>query len=67
MGLFPGRTLEELDLIDLNRVLRAREAEQMQAVEARRQLFMQGKLKPMEIEPAEWRLITRMDEWASED
>lgn len=62
MGLFPGRTLEELDTVDVNRLLRAIDARRAQAVETRRRLFMAGKLQPDKIDEAEWNLIVEMDE-----
>jgi hypothetical protein len=65
--LFPGRTLEELDQMDLNRLYRARVAARMQAVEMRRKRFLAGALKPGEIDEDEWALIVRMDEWAEGD
>lgn len=67
MGLFPGRTLEELDQIDANRLLRVLEAKRMEAVEARRKLFMAGKLKAIDLDADEWKLITEMDEIAAAD
>ena len=67
LSLFPGRTLEELDEMDLNRLYRARMAAQMEAVEGRRRRFLEGKLKPKEIDAEEWRLIQEMDEWAQEE
>lgn len=65
LGQFPGRTLEELDQIDLNRLLRARAAAQMEAVEERRRRFLAGKLEAKEIEPGEWKLIQEMDALAT--
>jgi hypothetical protein len=65
--LFPGRTLEELDQMDLNRLYRAKIAARMQAVEGRRKRFLEGKIKPKEIDADEWRLIVQMDEWAKAD
>lgn len=62
MGLFPGRTLEELDQMDVNRLLRALEAKRMEAVEARRRLFLAGKLDAKDIDAEEWTLIAAMDE-----
>lgn len=53
--------MEELDQMDVNRLLRALEAKRMEAVEARRQLFMAGKLDAKEIDADEWRLIAAMD------
>jgi hypothetical protein len=65
LDLFPGRTLEELDQMDLNRLYRAKVAARMQATEYRRQRFLEGKIKPKDIDPDEWKLITQMDEWAA--
>jgi hypothetical protein len=65
--LFPGRTLEELDQMDLNRLYRAKVAARMQAVEMRRRRFLEGALKPAEIDEDEWALIVRMDEWAEDE
>jgi hypothetical protein len=62
LDLFPGRTLEELDQMDLNRLYRAKIAARMQAVEGRRKRFLEGKLKPKEISPEDWALILLMDE-----
>lgn len=53
--------LEELDQMDLNRLLRAREAKRMEIVEERRKLFLAGKIEPDKIDEAEWQLITEMD------
>jgi hypothetical protein len=39
----------------------------MQAVEGRRKRFLEGKIKPKEIDADEWRLIVQMDEWAKAD
>jgi hypothetical protein len=64
LELFPGRTLEELDQMDLNRLYRAKIAARMQATEYRRKRFLEGKIKSNDIEPDEWKLITQMDEWA---
>jgi hypothetical protein len=61
LDLFPGRTLEELDQMDLNRLYRAKIAARMQATEARRRRFLEGKLKPKEISPDEWAIIVEMD------
>lgn len=53
--------------MDLNRLYRAKVAARMQAVEGRRRRFLEGKLKPKEIDGEEWRLIQEMDEWAQEE
>lgn len=48
--------------MDLNRYYRALMAGQMQAVDGRRKLFLQGKLKGKEIDAADWQQIIQMDE-----
>ena len=56
---FPGRTLEELDLMDWGRFARAIEAEAMQNVEVRRrQHLADPKLK---LTDEEWVAIERHD------
>jgi hypothetical protein len=67
LQLFPGRTLEELDHIDLNRLHRALAARRMEAVEMRRRRFLEGKIKAKDLEQDEWALILQMDEWARSD
>ena len=59
---FPGRTLEELDGMDLNRMMRAKAARSMEVVEPRRRLFLAGELEAKAISASEWRLIVAMDE-----
>jgi hypothetical protein len=49
--------------MDLNRYYRARVAGRMQMVDQRRKLFLQGKIKGKDLDAAEWKLITQMDEW----
>jgi hypothetical protein len=66
INLFPGRTLEELDQMDLNRYYRAKIVGRMQAVEARRRLFLAGKLKGQDLDQEDWNLVLQMDEWAQE-
>lgn len=66
LSLFPGRTLEELDRIDLNRLHRALIARHMEQVEQRRQLFLKGKLKAEDIDADDWNLIREMDAIANE-
>jgi hypothetical protein len=67
LNLFPGRTLEELDEIDLNRLYRAKSAARMQAVEVRRKRFLAGKLKGSDLDADDWQLIVQMDELAKGD
>lgn len=66
MSLFPGRTPEELDSVDLNRLLRAQDAARLEAVEGRRRRFLEKKIKAADIEAGEWKLIMAMDEVMSE-
>lgn len=66
LELFPGRTLEELDQMDLNRLQRAKMAARLQAVESRRKLLLEGKITGDKIERDEWALIQAMDEWLNE-
>jgi hypothetical protein len=61
LNLFPGRTLEELDEMDLNRFYRAKLAQQIQFVEERRKLFLQGKLKSKDLTVREWEMIVEHD------
>jgi len=51
--------------MDLNRLYRAKIAARMQAVEYRRRRFLEGKLKPADLDAEEWAIIVQMDEWAS--
>jgi hypothetical protein len=53
--------------MDLNRYYRALLAARLQAVEGRRKLLLEGKIKGKEIDAADWAIITQMDEWAGED
>ncbi len=58
LAQFPGKTLEELDGIDLPRWLRALQAKEVQRIEELRRLYLQDKYKPT---VEEWRLIRRHD------
>jgi hypothetical protein len=49
--------------MDLNRLHRALEARRMEMVEARRRRFLEGKLKPSDLDKEDWALIVQMDEW----
>lgn len=64
LSLFPGRMLEELDQMDLNRLIRARVASNMQRVEARRQRFLAGEIEAKDIDADDWALIGQMDDIA---
>lgn len=48
--------------MDLNRLYRARIAQRMERVEARRKLFTAGKLAADKIDADEWGMIVAMDE-----
>lgn len=48
--------------MDLNRLMRAKQAKAMERIEERRGRFLAGKLEAKEIDVAEWALITAMDE-----
>lgn len=54
LRLFPGRTLEELDGIDLARLKRALDAQHIERLEQTKRLFLDGKLEPDAIPPADW-------------
>ena len=56
MEMFPGRTLEEMDGIDLARLMRARVAADIRMVEQTRLLFLQKKIEPS---PEDWQAIRR--------
>lgn len=59
LGMFPGRTLEELDTMDYGRLLQALEARRYERTEQRRRLFLAGTVK--ELDGDEWRTVQRMD------
>lgn len=61
MSAFPGRFLEEIDLIDFGRVLRARLAQRYEAVEERRRLYFEKIVKSLD--PEDWELIREMDQF----
>lgn len=58
---FPGRFLEELDQIDVNRLLRARTARGLESVETKRRRFLAKKIAADAIDKAEWKIIEIMD------
>lgn len=66
MGLFPGRTLEELDAMDLGRVERAMQARRTLATEEKRRLFMEQRIGREAITEDEWRMIAEHDELVSD-
>lgn len=57
---FPGRTLEELDLMNWPRYMRAMEAERIMQVEEKRLALLGGHIKTMT--PDEWELIAENEE-----
>jgi len=61
MNLFPGRTLEELDTMDLGRVERAIQAKRVLAVEEKLRLFHEHRLGRDAITADEWRMIAEHD------
>lgn len=60
LGKFPGRTLEELDSMDVLRVLRAAKVQEIDRVEAMRRLSM-DKDGQKRLEPGDWKAIQRHD------
>jgi hypothetical protein len=56
---FPGRTLDELDQMDLYRYLRARAAANIERVETLRQRQIDG--KDVELDEDDWRMILEHD------
>ncbi len=56
MRRFPGRTLEELDQIDIGRFMRAVQAERMESVEERRKAYLKDS-KATKLTDAEWEQI----------
>lgn len=55
---FPGKTLDELDAMDLPRYWRAVAVQRVRAIEDMRKLHLRGKYKPT---PQEWRQIMQHD------
>ena len=66
MGLFPGRTLEELDGMDLGRVERAMQAKRTLLTEEKRQLFHEQRIGREAITADEWRMIAEHDKLVSD-
>lgn len=60
LSKFPGRTLEELDGMDVLRVLRAAKVQEIDRVEAMRRLSM-DKDGQKRLEPEDWKAIARHD------
>jgi len=63
MQQFPGRTLEELDGVDIIRLFRVNEAGRIVDVERRRALMLEGKA---ELSNDEWRMVRRHDRLMAE-
>ncbi len=60
LSKFPGRTLEELDSMDVLRVLRASKVQEIDRVEAMRRLAL-DKDGQKRLEPEDWKAIERHD------
>lgn len=64
---FPGRFLEEIDTtMDWHRYLRSIEAERAEQIEARRILYLAGKIKATDISDDEWLVIDAHDAMVSD-
>lgn len=61
MDRFPGRTLEELDQMDLGRYFRALQAKGMLPVERKRAAWLDGNYKQEDITSDEWAMIEQHD------
>ena len=61
MERFPGRTLEELDSVDILRLFRAHEVGRIVDVERKRAAFLGERIKAEDIPDSEWKMITRHD------
>jgi hypothetical protein len=62
---FPGRTLEELDQMDVGRYMRALQAKQMIGPERKRAAWLAGVFKQEDITPDEWAMIQEHDRLVS--
>jgi hypothetical protein len=60
MRLFPGRTPEELDEIDMARLARALEVRRIEELETLRRLWLDRKIET--ISPDDWAAIQRYEE-----
>jgi hypothetical protein len=58
---FPGRTLEELDQMDITRYFRAQEAKALLPIERKRGAWLRGVFKIEDITPDEWAAIREHD------
>ena len=59
MRVFPGRTLEELDGVDVRRLRAAQDARRVVDVELRRQAFLRGELDDLAVD--EWEMVRDVD------
>lgn len=60
LSKFPGRTLEELDAVDIPRLLRATRVQEIDRVESMRRLAVRAGSQS-KLEPSDWRAIRRHD------
>lgn len=63
MGLFPGRTLEELDDVDLVRLERVLQAKRVIEIEAKRDQYNRGRIGNDVMTDDDWSMIRQHDEW----
>jgi len=63
---FPGRTLEELDMMDWPRYLKAMQAGNIEDIETKNMLQLTGKLKSEDITADEWKQIREHDEMVTD-
>lgn len=63
---FPGRTLEELDQMDIGRWMRSLAAKQTLATERKRTAWLRGVFKTEDITPDEWQAIQEHDAMVSD-
>jgi hypothetical protein len=61
MRLFPGRTPEELDDIDMARLSRALDARRIEGLENKRRLWLDKEIKT--IDPDDWLAIQEYEGW----
>jgi len=63
---FPGRTLEELDQMDIGRYFRAQEAKALLPLERKRRAWLGGVLKSEDLSSEEWAAIAEHDAMVSD-
>jgi hypothetical protein len=63
---FPGRTLEELDQMDIGRWMRSLAAKQTLAVERKRLAWLRGVLQSEDLSGDEWQQIAEHDQLVSD-